>query len=327
MSDEMRSPLARRLAALEIAVPSTLVPRVLAGRGPGARATDRRLLPRLAAAAALAVLAIAAASYFAPRFSQALADAPVVGTATGPLLRSVGLAGIAGRVTALSDSATSSGYRVTVLGGYADGIRTIIVLRVEPAGRNLYEGTSLTDQFGRRLELRGAATNSLTGEEVLEFDSITGPAAILGARLTLHASALAVPGGGDRLAGDWQLHATIALDESRTLDRPAAGRIGAMTCTFTALTASPTAIRVRVQVLGAAPGALTKVIPDAIKGHPAFQLELWGPDGTAGQLLTSNVDGASGSIDAVWARSLVGTYRLVVSYAGTGSFERNIEVQ
>src|SRR5258708_32823410 len=96
MSAEMRSPLDRRLAALEIAVPSTLVPRVLAGRGPGARATDRRLLPRLAAAAALAVLAIAAASSFAPRFSQAPGDAPGVGRATGRLAPAVGPAGLAG---------------------------------------------------------------------------------------------------------------------------------------------------------------------------------------------------------------------------------------
>jgi len=326
MNDEMRSPLARRLAALEIPVPPTLVPRALARRHAGAHATRLGALPRLSAATALAVLALTAASYFAPRFSQALADAPVVGFATGPLLRSVGLAGIAGRMTAFSGSATSSGYGVTLIGGYADPIRTILVLRVQPAGRNLYEEITLRDQFGRRMELHGAVTNDETGEEILEFDPVAGPAGMLGARLTLHASVLTAPGGRDRLAGDWQLQAVIALDESRTLAIPAPGRIGAMTVTFTTVTASPTAIDVRLQVRGGVPGALTKVIPDALKGHPAFRLELWGPDGTPAQPLTVDVDEASGSVDAVWARSLAGTYRLVVAYAETGTFERSIQV-
>ena len=131
---------------------------------------------------------------------------------------------------------------------------------------------------------------------------------------------------GGRLPGDWQLHATIALDESRALATPQAGRIGAMTFSFTTVMASPTAIEVRLQARGAEAGALSSLIPDALKGHPALQLELFGADGTLAQPLTIQIDDVSGSVDAVWARSGPGTYRLVVGYAAIGTFERSIEV-
>ena len=331
MNDDLRSPLARRLAALEIPVPSTLVPRVLAARRSPAPAVGVRLLLRLAAAVALVVLALGATSYFAPRFGQALADAPVLGSATGPLLRSVGLASLGGRVTAFSSAALSSSHRVELIGGYADGIRTILLLRVEPADRSVLLtngiGVTLTDQFGHRLALKGGAADARTGQEVLEFEPITGPAAPLGARLTLQVTMLTAFGPPhDQLRGDWQLHATIALDESRALTPSAPGRLGTMTITFTKVTATATALEVRLQVQGGSPGALSRVIPDAVKGHPAFSLQLWAPDGTQAQALTSQVDDASGLVDTVWARSAAGVYRLVVTDQGIGTIERTIDI-
>jgi hypothetical protein len=330
MNDD-RSPLARRLATLEIPVPPMLVPRVMAARRPTVRVGGIRRLSRLSAAVALVVLTFVAASYFAPRFGQALADAPVLGNATGPLLRSVGLAGLGGRITSFSGAAVSSGYRVELIGGYADAIRTIVLLRVQPADRSvlLWNGTgvTLTDQFGRRLELKGGAADAQTGEEVLEFEPISGPAASLGARLTLQAATLMAFGATrDGLQGDWVLHATIALDESRALPAPGPGRLGTMTVTFTRVTATATALEVQLHVQGGGPGALSRVVPDALKGHPAFSLQLWAPDGTQAQALTSGVDEASGLVDTVWARSAAGVYRLVVSVEGIGTIERTIDI-
>jgi len=331
MNDDLRSPLARRLATLEIPVPSELVPRVMAARRPAARVGGVRLVSRLSAAVALVALAFGGASYFAPRFGQALADAPVLGDATGPLLRSVGLAGLAGRVTTFSGAAVSSGYRVELIGGYADAIRTIVLLRVQPADRSVLlsnaTGVTLTDQFGHRLELKGGAADEQTGQEILEFEPISGPAASLGARLTLQAATLTAFGATrDGLRGDWQLRATIALDESRALTPPAPGRLGTMTVTFTKVTATATALEVRLQVQGGGPGALSRVIPDAVKGHPAFSMQLWAPDGTQAQALTSQVDDASGLVDTVWARSAAGVYRLVVTDQGIGTIERTIDI-
>jgi hypothetical protein len=331
MNDDLRSPLARRLATLEIPVPPELVPRVMAARRPAARVGGVRLVPRLSAAVALVVLAFGAASYFAPRFSQALADAPLLGNATGPLLRSVGLAGLDGRVTTFSGAAVSSGYRVELIGGYADAIRTIVLLRVQPADRSvlLSNGTrvTLTDQFGRRLELKGGVADEQTGQEVLEFEPITGPAASLGARLTLQAATLtAFAATRDGLQGDWELHATIALDESRALTPPGLGRLGTMTVMFTRVTATATALEVQLHVQGGGPGALSRVIPDALKGHPAFSMHLWAPDGTPAQALTTRVDDALGLVDTVWVRSAAGVYRLVVSDEGMGTIERTIDI-
>ncbi|HYS01990.1 MAG TPA: hypothetical protein VET82_06540 [Candidatus Eisenbacteria bacterium] len=331
MNDDLRSPLARRLATLEIPVPPELVPRVMAARRPAARVGGVRLVPRLSAAVALVVLAFGAASYFAPRFSQALADAPLLGNATGPLLRSVGLAGLDGRITTFSGAAVSSGYRVELIGGYADAIRTIVLLRVQPADRSVLlsngTGVTLTDQFGRRLELKGGVADEQTGQEVLEFEPITGPAASLGARLTLQAATLtAFAATRDGLQGDWELHATIALDESRALTPPGLGRLGTMTVMFTRVTATATALEVQLHVQGGGPGALSRVIPDALKGHPAFSMHLWAPDGTPAQALTTRVDDALGLVDTVWVRSAAGVYRLVVSDEGMGTIERTIDI-
>ena len=331
MNDDLRSPLARRLATLEIPVPPELVPRVMAARRPAARVGGVRLVPRLSAAVALVVLAFGAASYFAPRFSQALADAPLLGNATGPLLRSVGLAGLDGRITTFSGAAVSSGYRVELIGGYADAIRTIVLLRVQPADRSVLlsngTGVTLTDQFGRRLELKGGVADEQTGQEVLEFEPITGPAASLGARLTLQAATLtALAATRDGLQGDWELHATIALDESRALTPPGLGRLGTMTVMFTRVTATATALEVQLHVQGGGPGALSRVIPDALKGHPAFSMHLWAPDGTPAQALTTRVDDALGLVDTVWVRSAAGVYRLVVSDEGMGTIERTIDI-
>jgi len=331
MNDDLRSPLARRLATLEIPVPPELVPRVMAARRPAARIGGVRLVPRLSAAVALVVLAFGAASYFAPRFSQALADAPLLGNATGPLLRSVGLAGLDGRITTFSGAAVSSGYRVELIGGYADAIRTIVLLRVQPADRSVLlsngTGVTLTDQFGRRLELKGGVADEQTGQEVLEFEPITGPAASLGARLTLQAATLtAFAATRDGLQGDWELHATIALDESRALTPPGLGRLGTMTVMFTRVTATATALEVQLHVQGGGPGALSRVIPDALKGHPAFSMHLWAPDGTPAQALTTRVDDALGLVDTVWVRSAAGVYRLVVSDEGMGTIERTIDI-
>src|ERR1700737_3911512 len=101
----MSTSLEDRLADLDLPMPDTLVPRVLARvaepGAPGTQPVQRR--PRwatVALAVVLLVVAVSGATFYAPRFAQALADAPIVGTAIGPPLRWAGLAGLEGRFAA-----------------------------------------------------------------------------------------------------------------------------------------------------------------------------------------------------------------------------------
>src|SRR6266702_3374370 len=235
--DEMSTSLEDRLTELELRMPDTLLPRIL---GHAAQTSERevrsvRRRPRwatVALAIGLLIAVVSGASFYAPRFAQALADAPIVGTAIGPALRSAGLAGLQGRFTVLDSRATSSGYAVRLVAGYADNNQTVLVLRVDPPDHNAFGRIQLTDQFGRTIAFSGGMSDARTGNNVLIFQALPWPDSSLGARLRLHISTLEAAGGNQPVAGDWTLQGTISVEPSRALPLPAAGMLGDSTVRF-----------------------------------------------------------------------------------------------
>jgi len=197
--------LEERLTELQVPLPATVVPRVLARAERRDLRRARRALWVTAALATVVVLACLAGSlYAAPRFADALAGAPLVGGPTTALLRSIGLAPLNNRLTAINDVATSSGYRVTLIAGYADATQTVLVLRVEPPA-DLFGTAVLTDQFGRSLRPSGGVFESRSGNSVISFAGLPWGDSLLGARLTLHVSALQLNLEGPTTAvqGNW----------------------------------------------------------------------------------------------------------------------------
>jgi hypothetical protein len=280
----------------------------------------------------LLIVALGGVSFYAPRFAQALADAPIVGTAVGPALRSVGLAGVQGRFTALDSNATSSGYTVRLVAGYADNNQTVLVLNVQPPDHRLFGRTELTDQFGRVIEFSGGMSDTRAGDNVLIFHALPWPDSTLGARLRLHISTLEAAGSGQPVAGDWTLHGTISVESSRALPLPAAGMLGDSTVRFTKVEATSATVSIKMQISGPLAWQLDRMvgptIPDVAKPHLAFSYELLDASSRAATPL--NGPGSTGIRPAqVWAGWVIthpGDYRLRIAYEGVGSIERTIAI-
>lgn len=331
----MSKTLDDRLTDLDLPLPATLVPRVLARADQRALRPARRPLWVTAALAAVVVLALLAGSlYAAPRFADALAGAPVVGGPTRALLESVGLAPLNNRLTAINEVATSSGYRVTLVAGYADATQTVLVLRVEPPAE-LFDTAALTDQFGRSLRPRSGVSDGLTGNTVISFASLPFGDSLLGARLTLHVFALQ-PGlqpPTSMVHGNWDLHATLAVEPGQHLrPLPADGRLDTTTFRFTSIVRSGPSLQVGMQVEGPLSSHLTDMVgadvPNVSKPHPVFDVRLLDATGGEVQGISSEMSGGLGSETGHWnwLVTAAGRYRLVVSFEGVGQFERGIDV-
>jgi hypothetical protein len=316
--------LAGRLADLEIAVPDRFVERVLARSA--TRATRRPV--RLALAIPLAGLVVAASvaggAYFAPRFGEAVADAPVMGGPAGALLRDAGLLQVSSRVATFTEAAASSGYQIKLLAGYADPTRTVLLLQVAPSSAGLLFSAPgsvvLSDQFGQRYQLRGGVADASRGVEALQFEPVGHLASAVGARLTLHVMELGRL-EAPAVRGDWTLHAVLLVEPARSLPVPRPEGLGAVRVAFEDVRVAPGAVEVRLRVAGASAGGLGRTVPDALKGHPAFHMALSYPDGTDAQPVWTEI-GSNGEVTALWLRAEPGPYRLTVSFEGVGQFER-----
>ena len=142
----------------------------------------RRHLARVVTLAVATLALMLAVLYFVPVADAVLADTPIA----GDLLRDAGLAGAGDRVTAVGAVATSSGYRLELVGAYADSTRTVLLIHAEPGIGLSGTGPELTDQFGRTYQMHGATGNFLTGNVALQFEALGWPDGITGARITLH---------------------------------------------------------------------------------------------------------------------------------------------
>jgi hypothetical protein len=337
VNDFAQDPLARRLARLEPRVDADDLSRRVLARARAGRAVLPMRLRALAVAVPLALVAsVAISSYYFPAFAQALADAPVAGSIAGPVLRAVGLVGVPSRIIAFGDTLNVSGYRVDLLGGYADAGRTILFLRTQPAAvlvtspRTASQELSLTDQFGRRYRATGAIANSETGENTIIFEPLLWPASAVGARLHLSFNTLVVgaPSAQREIAGRWDLTGTLAADEGADLPVPPGGSIGEIQVAFTRLRSTRSAViaDLRIEPDGL---DLGRVVPDAGKGHSAFRVSLLDPNGRERPLLQGGYGSAgAGVIEGrwVWLIDTPGRYELRVAYE-LGELRRVVEAR
>lgn len=229
-------------AIARLAIPTTTRPRP-------ARTTFQ-VSAAVAAVLVAILLANIVAAYFAPRYQRALADSGV-GSVSQKFLAAFGLND--GNVTAVNDSATSSGHTVTLVAGYADGLRTVLLLSIDgrgltgdPKGFGMNPGdygidlgsVKLSDQFGRTY---GFGTGVMGPNELL-FEPLGWPASSVGGRLTLHITALDAMWlrGSSSVSGDWTLHATLVSTPAHTIALPAPIHAPQADYKFTSISASET---------------------------------------------------------------------------------------
>jgi hypothetical protein len=218
---------------------------------------------RLAVALAVAVGIVAgnlAAAYYAPAYGQVLAAAPVLRGIADPLLHAFGLT--EQNAVAFDSTSTSNGHTIRLVAGYADGLRTVILLEIDghglsgnpkqygshPGDYGILNGSyTLTDQFGHTYKAHGG-----TGPTELQFEPLVWPALKTGARLTLHVTGLEEqwligPKGpkNPMMSGDWTLHATLMPAGVHDLALPAPVRTadGVFSVTQLRLTGSELQIR------------------------------------------------------------------------------------
>ena len=339
MSDFAHDPLAQRLRQLEVATPdaSRVAAAALAARRSELRLGRRRLVIALAMVPIMMLIATAIVAYFAPAFSQALADAPIAGRVAGPVLRQFGLASIENRVSSFGDRSSSSGYTFELVAGYADSSRTVLFIRATPAGGAVGLLSSnfaqLRDQFGREYRRTGGFANSETGDAAITFVPIEWPANRLGARLTLAVTRLEDrnPAKPIEISGFWELRGTLLPEEGTDLTLPAPGDLGSARVTFTKARALPAAVLVEFETTGMTFAEQTERIPDGLKGRPAFTVRLIDPGGQERPALAGR-SGTAGSGNAMhhewlWEVTGPGRYQLVLTWEGRGTLTRTLVVQ
>jgi hypothetical protein len=328
--------LARRLATLDVPVDvGRVTQRVLdARRKPRGMSIRWRVL----IAVPLALLLVsAAASYYAPVFAQALADAPLAGSISGPMLRQFGLAGMPHRVSAFGDKVTSGGYTAELVGGYADAARTILFVRIDPPARAFapFGEIRLSDQFGHTYRMVGATSNMTTGENALLVQPIEGLAATVGARLHVAFTSIedGLPPASRTIAGRWDLTATLAVDEGLDLPTPDPMQLGAARLEFTRVRALPVGVLAEFTIERVDIELFNRVIPDGLKGRPAFRMTLVDSSGHESQALQGGSSGNGPDRSQVtivgswlWQAESPGNYVLSVEWEGIGGGTRTIAV-
>jgi hypothetical protein len=336
MNDFAKDPLARRLRGLEITTPdaSLVGAAAMSAHRPRSVPGRRTLAIALTMVPLVTLLMTAIAAYYAPAFSQALADAPIAGRVAGPVLRNFGLASVADRVSSLADRSVSGGYTVELLGGYADSSRTVLFLRTTPAARVMMmfpDNVRLRDQFGREYHSTGGFADSSTGDAAITFFPIESPASQVGARLTLTLTQLEDPRAAPAtVAGRWELQGTLLPDEGHDLALPERGALGGVNFVFTRARALPAALLVEAEVTGTTLSELMERIPDGLKGRPVFTARLMDPAGNECRLLSggggSRGNATSLSQGWLWDITGPGRYELVLTWEGRGTLTRTLVV-
>ncbi len=234
------------------------------------RAAARRrtfVSPRLAMPLVAGLLLVALLNvvvvYFAPRYGNALADAPGIGPISSRLLSAVGLDGVG--VRALDDSSTSSDHTLKLVGGYADGLTTVLFVSIDgkgltgdPKTYGTHPGDyglspndiKMTDQFGHSYDFSGTF-----GPTDPSFEPLAWPASEVGARLTLHVTALEAiwlmgTGKDSIIRGDWTLHATLASEPAHAITLPQPVTTERAVYTFVSVSASATLLVMHWTVSG-----------------------------------------------------------------------------
>jgi hypothetical protein len=316
--------LEQRLENLAVETPDAgrVSARVLA-RAPRPR---RRRWPRVALSAVATVVLLALVAYFVPAADSAVAKVPYA----GDLLRNAGLVGAKDRITSVGASSTSSGYTLTLAGAYADSARTVLLIHSKPAA--IPDGPDeLSDQFGRAYHVQGTVFDMRTGDGTMQFEALSWPDAITGARITVHISSLRpafANGPGQDVAGSWTLPATLSVDTATALPLPEPANLGQAHFRFTSVTYTPATIEVDIEVTGVSAEYLGRIVPDGAKGSLALTLDLIDPTGQViSGSLASTGDSSGSQIHFLGFRlGGGGDYMLRVNLAGDGTFERVLKI-
>jgi hypothetical protein len=326
-------PLAARLRALEFPESAGLAYRVIDRyRSPARRRVGLRLAA-IATAVAVLLLGTAAAAVAVPGSREALAATPLVGPIAHSILRLGGLNDAGQRVTPLQGAATSAGETISLMGGYADNQRTVVIVHVEPA-RSIAQPVTLAVDNARVPLTRPVVSPTTAGDVVLVFGPIVSPKRN-GNALTLHVTELGPilspvglpPPGPDRVAGDWTLRLTLAVDRSAAVAAPAPGQLGNLGITFTASVVG-TDVQVSAHMRGVTIAQLLDMrsYSDTAKGSTvppgprAWRMELVEETGREVPWLNGAL--ARGdtptdfTADYVWSVPAPGTYLIVVSWEG-----------
>lgn len=307
--------LEARLRELDVAAPDAgrVSARVL---GRQARQT-RRGFPRLVTVPVALALLVALIAYFVPAADLAVADkAPW----SGELLQWAGLVGARDHITAVNSSATSSGYRLTLTGAYADSKRTVLLMHAEPA-IEFPTLPTITDQFARTYRTSGGSSNMLTGDFDIEFEPLAWPDSMTGARITLHIAQLETP-SHEVVNGTWDVTAALPVEEARSMRAPAPGDLGPAHFRFLSVSYTTASIEVDIEVTGASPEDLSRIVPNGAKGQPALYIEVIDE---SGQVVGGGFGGPN-PISVTGFRTAGSRYLIRVSYYGYGSFDRTLTI-
>jgi hypothetical protein len=337
MTDFAEDRLAQRLRQLEITTPdaSRVAAAALSARRRRPGSGRRTLVLALAMVPLLTLIATTIVAYYAPAFSQALADAPIAGRVAGPVLRQFGLASVEDRVSSFGERAVSNGRTIELVGGYADSARTVLFVRVTPAARVVMmssDDVQLRDQFGRQYHQSSGFADSETGDAAITFEPIGSPADRVGARLTLTLTQLEDRTGTQAVpvTGRWDLRGTLLPDEGKDLALPERGSLGAAGFVFAKVRALPAALLVEAEVTGTTLSELMERIPDGLKGRPVFTVHLMDRAGDERRLLSGG-GGSRGNASSLrqqwlWEITGPGRYELVLTWEGRGTLTRTLVV-
>jgi hypothetical protein len=329
--------LAERLRELPLEEPrpDAITARVLAAaKGPAPRrgiARTGRPLRRPAfvaipAAFLILVLGLWGALYFSPATAAALADASGPGGFSGEILDHVGLG--SGNITAESSSSTSSGYRLQLVGAYADSIRTVVLIKMSPAA--FISGTpQLTDQFGTSYFPQSGQGNLETGDQVLSFEPASWLASATGMRFTLTVNQVELLGGQQQVTGSWTVRGVVLLDTGKTIRTPRPGSLGPGTVTFVDAKYVGRSVSIKAEVRGVSLGGIVPATGPDAKPQPALSIMLI-PDrglGKPASSLSMSSDGNVTQLQVLFLNVDPGLYFLVITLEGVGTLDSALDVR
>jgi hypothetical protein len=303
-------PLARRLEHLNVVVPTA--PRLSVWSRPrGRRATLRSWRGGGLAAAAAAILALTVTAATYPGGLAAL---------TQDALRASGLT--SQQLVPLSGSGATADLKVSVTGGYADEVSTVLFVSIDQTCQAAHcggiGGPYLTDQFGTRYDIGGGEGIGV-GAYPIFFQPLSGRAAVSGARLTLH-----LPTAGAELVVP--LVGTLTPGLARHLTAPAAivDSTANVTYEVTGLVYSGSYLEVSTRLSGQLHNVIVQYPPSGqmVSGESWPGVFLVDPSGDWGIPLATNgvrptVNEQVQDETRIFSTVKAGTYHVVVANEGS----------
>lgn len=306
--------LALRLREMTIATPP--MPRLAPIGGHSVRrpAVRRRgWLPPVAGVAAALALALSVTALAYPGGLAAL---------TQNALQAAGLK--SSQVQPLAGSGETAGVKVSVNGGYADSVSTVLFVSIDlpctsrPCGSGTAPAPHLTDQFGTRYDTTGGWGIGV-GYYPIFFDPLSGGVGSEGARLTLHVPISTQSG---RSAGEVlvPVSGTLSPGSAHELRTPAAvvdsGK--GVTYAVTGLVASGSYLEVHTRLTGNLNSVITHSNSSIMSGETWPGVFLVDPSGKwsiplAGGNPRPTVNASVQDETRIFAISGPGIYHLVVA--------------